>query len=169
MVSLARSRISLSILQNSSDLLQRSRPKITLGESAPLSAMFQSAFELESKERATLQRIISTECRRKISCRSIRSPFGDDSFQIICLQEVQADHYQYDFRPTMIAYGTRDELDSASLIDSFVFVAGYESIYTKRSGEKCDGCCILYRIDRLKLVASQAVPFYREGIPILDR
>ncbi|CAF1465331.1 unnamed protein product [Rotaria magnacalcarata] len=69
---------------------------------------------------------------------------------IICLQEMQKDHYKHDFRPNMSDNG-------------------YASIYIKRSGDKSDGCCLFYKKDRLKLIASKTVPFFQRNIQLLDR
>ncbi|UJR28821.1 hypothetical protein I4U23_010045 [Adineta vaga] len=81
--------------------------------------------------------------------RLLRELLKQDA-DIICLQEMQREHYKYDFRPKMIDYG-------------------YDSIYIKRSGDKSDGCCLFYRTDRLKLIDSKTVPFYQRNISLLDR
>ncbi|CAF1386211.1 unnamed protein product [Adineta ricciae] len=47
--------------------------------------------------------------------------------------------------------------------------ARYDSIYIKRSGDKFDGCCLFYRRNRLKLVDSKAVSFYRSDVRILNK
>ena len=70
--------------------------------------------------------------------------------KILCLQEMQNDHYENIFRPVLLDYG-------------------YESIYLKRTGDKSDGCCLFYKITRLRLIHSKSVPFYQQNIPILDR
>ena len=49
------------------------------------------------------------------------------------------------------------------------FSLGYDSVYLKRSGDKPDGCCIFYKINRLRLINSKLVPFYHGHIPVLDR
>ncbi|CAF1595984.1 unnamed protein product [Adineta ricciae] len=81
--------------------------------------------------------------------RLLRELLKQDA-DIICLQEMQREHYKHDFRPKMMDHG-------------------YNSIYIKRSGDKSDGCCLFYRTDRLKVVESKTVPFYQRNIPLLDR
>ncbi|CAF1211818.1 unnamed protein product [Rotaria sordida] len=81
--------------------------------------------------------------------RLLREILKQDA-DIICLQEMQKDHYKHDFRPKMVDHG-------------------YNSIYIKRSGDKSDGCCLFYKTDRLKLIASKTVPFYQKNIQLLDR
>ncbi|UJR20771.1 hypothetical protein I4U23_023886 [Adineta vaga] len=69
---------------------------------------------------------------------------------ILCLQEMQNNHYENEFRPTLAQQG-------------------YDSIYLKRNGYKPDGCCLFYRRNRLKLVDSKLVSFFRNNIPVLNR
>ncbi|CAF3405917.1 unnamed protein product [Rotaria sp. Silwood1] len=69
---------------------------------------------------------------------------------ILCLQEMENYHYENDFRPTFMQHG-------------------YDSIYLKRTGDKSDGCCIFYKMNRLRLIESKTVPFYQKDIRILDR
>jgi mRNA deadenylase 3'-5' endonuclease subunit Ccr4 len=63
---------------------------------------------------------------------------------------MQIDHYENIFRPIL-------------------FGEGYESIYLKRTGDKPDGCCLFYKINRLKLIQSKSVSFYQQNIQMLDR
>ena len=80
---------------------------------------------------------------------------------------MQDEHYRHDFRPRMIDHGKPHLFSSIS--STFVNHLGYDSVYIKRSGDKSDGCCLFYKTDRLKLVASKTVPFYRRNIQLLDR
>ena len=80
---------------------------------------------------------------------------------------MQNDHYEYEFRPRLAEFGKKINL--LLNIDEYIFVKGYQSIYVKRTGDKSDGCCIFYKINRLRLIASKAVPFYQRNIQLLDR
>ncbi|CAM2716451.1 unnamed protein product [Rotaria socialis] len=81
--------------------------------------------------------------------RLLREILRQDA-DIVCLQEMENFHYENEFRPKFMEYG-------------------YDSIYLKRNGSKSDGCCIFYKIKRLRLMGSKAVPFYQKDIRILDR
>ncbi|XP_023219965.1 protein angel homolog 1-like isoform X1 [Centruroides sculpturatus] len=70
---------------------------------------------------------------------------------IICLQEVQDDHYYNLFKP-------------------FLENLGYYCLYKKRtSTNKWDGCAIFFKTNMFSLVDYHLVEFYRPGIPLLDR
>ncbi|ESO93565.1 hypothetical protein LOTGIDRAFT_118950 [Lottia gigantea] len=67
---------------------------------------------------------------------------------IICLQEVQSDHYE-------------------SFFKNKLFKLGYGSEYIKRSGDKPDGCATFYKQTKFTLVQSTPIEFYKGDI--LDR
>ncbi|XP_054879975.1 protein angel homolog 2 isoform X2 [Poeciliopsis prolifica] len=69
---------------------------------------------------------------------------------ILCLQEVQEDHYQNQIKPALQALG-------------------YQCEYKKRTGRKPDGCAITFKSSRFSLVSSTPVEFYRRGDALLDR
>ncbi|KAK7906661.1 hypothetical protein WMY93_015273 [Mugilogobius chulae] len=69
---------------------------------------------------------------------------------ILCLQEVQENHYKQQIRPALEALG-------------------YKCVYKKRTGFKSDGCAVVYRRSRLSLLSSNPVEFYRRGDALLDR
>ncbi|XP_053736591.1 protein angel homolog 2 [Synchiropus splendidus] len=69
---------------------------------------------------------------------------------VLCLQEVQEDHYQDQIRPALQAQGFQCE-------------------FKKRTGNKPDGCAVAFRTSRLSLVSSHPVEFYRAGDALLDR
>ncbi|KAM7395948.1 hypothetical protein PAMA_007292 [Pampus argenteus] len=69
---------------------------------------------------------------------------------ILCLQEVQEDHYENQIKPAL------QEL-------------GYQCEYKKRTGKKPDGCAVVYKTSRLSLLSSNPVEFFRPGDPLLDR
>ncbi|XP_050407158.1 protein angel homolog 2 isoform X2 [Patella vulgata] len=67
---------------------------------------------------------------------------------IICLQEVQFDHYESFFRHHLRKMG-------------------YGSEYLKRSGDKPDGCATFFNLEKFSLLQSTPVEYYRGGL--LDR
>lgn len=69
---------------------------------------------------------------------------------IMCLQELQEDHYEEVFKP---------QLESK----------GYSCIYKRRTGNKQDGCGIFFRNSVFELDRYEAVEFARAGISVLDR
>lgn len=69
---------------------------------------------------------------------------------ILCLQEVQQDHYENQIRPAL------QEL-------------GYQCEYKKRTGSKPDGCAVAFKTAVFSLVSSNPVEFFRAGDALLDR
>lgn len=69
---------------------------------------------------------------------------------ILCLQEVQEDHYLNQLKPALQALG-------------------YHCAYKKRTGSKPDGCAIVFRASRLSLLSSNPVEFLVPGDALLDR
>ncbi|XP_028253971.1 protein angel homolog 2 [Parambassis ranga] len=69
---------------------------------------------------------------------------------IMCLQEVQADHYQNQMKPALQSLG-------------------YHCEYKKRTGKKPDGCAVVFKNSRFSLVSSNPVEFFRPGDALLDR
>lgn len=69
---------------------------------------------------------------------------------IICLQEVQADHYKEFFTPQLASMG-------------------YRGIYKKRTGEKPDGCAIFYDTSMFELVDNRPVEYFYPGVEVLSR
>lgn len=69
---------------------------------------------------------------------------------ILCLQEVQKDHYENQIRPALQA-------------------RGYHCEYKKRTGCKPDGCAIIFKKSRLSLLSSNPVEYFRPGDALLDR
>ncbi|KPP68302.1 protein angel2-like [Scleropages formosus] len=69
---------------------------------------------------------------------------------ILCLQEVQEDHYDNQIKP---------KLDSL----------GYHSEYKRRTGQKPDGCVVSFKRDHFSLVTCRPVEYFRHGVPLLDR
>ncbi|KAM9339532.1 protein angel homolog 2 [Symphorus nematophorus] len=69
---------------------------------------------------------------------------------ILCLQEVQEDHYKNQIQPALQALG-------------------YQCEYKKRTGRKPDGCAVVFKSSRLSLLSSNPVEFFRPGDALLDR
>ncbi|CAF87046.1 unnamed protein product, partial [Tetraodon nigroviridis] len=69
---------------------------------------------------------------------------------ILCLQEVQEDHYENQIKPALLTLG-------------------YQCEYKKRTGSKPDGCAIVFKSSRLSLLSSNPVEFLRPGDALLDR
>ncbi|XP_026773415.3 protein angel homolog 2 isoform X2 [Pangasianodon hypophthalmus] len=69
---------------------------------------------------------------------------------IMCLQEVQEDHYQKQIKPSL------EQL-------------GYHCEYKRRTGRKLDGCMVAFKKSHFTLLSSHPVEFFRHGISILDR
>ncbi|XP_013856147.1 protein angel homolog 2, partial [Austrofundulus limnaeus] len=69
---------------------------------------------------------------------------------ILCLQEVQEDHYENQIKPVLQAHG-------------------YQCEFKKRTGKKPDGCAVIFKASRFSLLASSPVEFFRPGDVLLDR
>uniref|UniRef100_A0A1A7YH64 Angel homolog 2 n=2 Tax=Iconisemion striatum TaxID=60296 RepID=A0A1A7YH64_9TELE len=69
---------------------------------------------------------------------------------ILCLQEVQEDHYKNQIKPALQA-------------------AGYQCEFKKRTGLKPDGCAVIFKSSRFSLISSTPVEFFRPGDTLLDR
>ncbi|XP_069064535.1 protein angel homolog 1 [Pleurodeles waltl] len=69
---------------------------------------------------------------------------------ILCLQEVQENHYYDQLQP---------------VLESMGFVC----FYKRRTGRKTDGCATCYKQDRFSLLCASPVEFFRPGIDLLNR
>uniref|UniRef100_UPI00398EAEAC protein angel homolog 2 isoform X2 n=1 Tax=Pristiophorus japonicus TaxID=55135 RepID=UPI00398EAEAC len=69
---------------------------------------------------------------------------------ILCLQEVQDNHYGQQLKPVLESLG-------------------YQCEYKMRTGNKRDGCAICFKRSKFSLVSASPVEFYRPMIQILDR
>lgn len=94
-------------------------------------------------------------CRRPVLHWSFRFPnilkeikhFDAD---VLCLQEVQEDHYGTEIRPSLESLG-------------------YHCEYKIRTGRKPDGCAICFKHSKFSLLSVNPVEFYRPDVPLLDR
>ncbi|XP_078505886.1 protein angel homolog 2 isoform X2 [Lissotriton helveticus] len=94
-------------------------------------------------------------CRQPVLFWSYRLPnllreFREFNADVLCLQEVQEDHYLAQIKPSLEALG-------------------YHCEYKMRTGSKPDGCAICFKTSKFVLVSSNPVEFYRSDIPLLDR
>ncbi|KAG8562053.1 hypothetical protein GDO81_015578 [Engystomops pustulosus] len=69
---------------------------------------------------------------------------------ILCLQEVQDDHYREQVQPSLNALG-------------------YSCHYKRRTGRKTDGCCTCFKTQRFTLLAESHMEFFRPAIDVLNR
>ncbi|XP_067097164.1 protein angel homolog 2 isoform X1 [Osmerus mordax] len=69
---------------------------------------------------------------------------------ILCLQEVQHNHYEEQIRPALQA-------------------RGYWCEYKRRTGGKPDGCAVAFKRDSFSLLSRHAVEYLRPGVSLLDR
>uniref|UniRef100_A0A8D0HEZ0 Protein angel homolog 1 n=1 Tax=Sphenodon punctatus TaxID=8508 RepID=A0A8D0HEZ0_SPHPU len=69
---------------------------------------------------------------------------------VLCLQEVQQNHYQEQLEPTLR-------------------MMGYMCFYKRRTGIKTDGCAICYKQNKFRLISVSPVEFFRPGLDILNR
>ncbi|XP_038205700.1 protein angel homolog 2 isoform X1 [Arvicola amphibius] len=94
-------------------------------------------------------------CRRPVLHWSFRFPnilkeikhFDAD---VLCLQEVQEDHYGTEIRPSLESLG-------------------YHCEYKMKTGRKPDGCAICFKHAKFSLLSVNPVEFCRRDIPLLDR
>ncbi|XP_069494122.1 protein angel homolog 1 isoform X2 [Ambystoma mexicanum] len=69
---------------------------------------------------------------------------------ILCLQEVQENHYYDQLEPVLESMG-------------------FTCFYKRRTGRKTDGCATCYKHDRFSLLCASPVEFFRPGIDVLNR
>ncbi|XP_076873386.1 protein angel homolog 2 [Brachyhypopomus gauderio] len=72
------------------------------------------------------------------------------SADIMCLQEVQEDHYLKQIKPSLESLG-------------------YHCEYKRRTGRKPDGCAVVFKRERFSLLSRHPVEYFQRGIPLLDR
>ncbi|KAJ8009111.1 hypothetical protein DPEC_G00085460 [Dallia pectoralis] len=81
---------------------------------------------------------------------NILKEIKEHNADIMCLQEVQEDHYVNQIKPALEALG-------------------YQCEYKRRTGSKPDGCAIFYKSACFSLVSRHPVEFFHRGTPLLDR
>ncbi|XP_063299913.1 protein angel homolog 2 isoform X2 [Pelobates fuscus] len=96
-----------------------------------------------------------SHCRRPVLFWSYRLPnilkeLREMDADILCLQEVQENHYRTQIKPSLEALG-------------------YHCEYKTRTGSKPDGCAICFKSSKFLLTMTKPVEYYREHINLLDR
>ncbi|XP_053316791.1 protein angel homolog 2 [Spea bombifrons] len=96
-----------------------------------------------------------SHCRRPLLFWSYRLPnilneIEEMDADILCLQEVQEDHYRTQIKPSLEALG-------------------YHCEYKTRTGSKPDGCAICFKSSKFILALTKPVEYYRRNIALLDR
>ncbi|XP_075720710.1 protein angel homolog 2 isoform X2 [Rhinoderma darwinii] len=96
-----------------------------------------------------------SHCRRPYLFWNYRLPnilreLQEMNADILCLQEVQDDHYQEQIKPNLEALG-------------------YICEYKVRTGSKPDGCAICFKSDKFNLKLVKPVEYFRQNIALLDR
>lgn len=74
----------------------------------------------------------------------------DAKADVLCLQEVQSDHFDSFFVPNLKRLG-------------------FTGIYKKRTGDKTDGCAIFYRTNKFNLIDTISVEYCKPNVKLLDR
>ncbi|NXO88647.1 ANGE1 protein, partial [Certhia brachydactyla] len=69
---------------------------------------------------------------------------------VLCLQEVQENHYWEQLEPTFKEMG-------------------FECFYKRRTGTKTDGCAVCYKHSRFQLISLSPIEYFRPGLDILNR
>ncbi|NXM37205.1 ANGE1 protein, partial [Oxyruncus cristatus] len=69
---------------------------------------------------------------------------------VLCLQEVQENHYWEQLEPTFKEMG-------------------FACVYKRRTGTKTDGCAVCYKHSRFQLISLSPVEYFRPGLDILNR
>ncbi|KAM4772032.1 protein angel homolog 2 isoform 1-T2 [Rhinophrynus dorsalis] len=96
-----------------------------------------------------------SHCRRPLLFWSYRLPnilkeLEEMNADILCLQEVQEDHYRTQIKPCLES-------------------VGYHCEYKTRTGGKTDGCAICFKSSKFSLLSVRPVEYYRRNIALLDR
>lgn len=81
---------------------------------------------------------------------NIIKELAQHSADIMCLQEVQEDHYKEHIKPSLECLG-------------------YHCEFKRRTGIKPDGCAVVFKRERFSLVSCHPVEYFRHGVPLLDR
>ncbi|NWW35363.1 ANGE1 protein, partial [Panurus biarmicus] len=69
---------------------------------------------------------------------------------VLCLQEVQENHYWEQLEPTFKEMG-------------------FACFYKRRTGTKTDGCAVCYKHSRFQLISLSPVEYFRPGLDVLNR
>nr|XP_009673958.1 PREDICTED: protein angel homolog 1 isoform X1 [Struthio camelus australis] len=69
---------------------------------------------------------------------------------VLCLQEVQENHYWEQLEPTFR-------------------MMGFACFYKRRTGRKTDGCAVCYKHSKFQLISVSPIEYFRPGLDVLNR
>ncbi|KAA0711544.1 Protein angel -like protein 1 [Triplophysa tibetana] len=92
------------------------------------------------------EEMLMWEYRFHLLLRELRAWMPD----ILCLQEVQENHFQEQMFPVLIEMG-------------------YTCIYKRRTGSRTDGCALCYQSERFTQLSVNLLEFYRSDCQLLNR
>ncbi|XP_048804960.1 protein angel homolog 1 isoform X1 [Lagopus muta] len=69
---------------------------------------------------------------------------------VLCLQEVQENHYREQLEPAFVKMG-------------------FACFYKRRTGRKTDGCAVCYKQSRFQLITVSPIEYFRPGLDVLNR
>ncbi|KAJ7989127.1 hypothetical protein DPEC_G00316300 [Dallia pectoralis] len=113
------------------------------------------SYNILSQDLLEANQELYTHCPLEVLSWDYRFPNLMKEFQkwepdILCLQEVQENHFNEHLHPAL-----RD--------------MGYSCVYKRRTGTKTDGCAVGYRGNRFTLVSESLLEFYQPDCEVLDR
>ncbi|KAL0967456.1 hypothetical protein UPYG_G00252470 [Umbra pygmaea] len=135
--------------------LYTSRPKSGSGRQTPPFDFSVMSYNILSQDLLQDNNYLYKHCNVFIlnwehRLSNILKELKEHSADIMCLQEVQQDHYEEQIKPALEALG-------------------YQSEYKRRTGQKPDGCAVAFKKDTFSLLSIHPVEFFRQGVPLLDK
>ncbi|XP_078263362.1 protein angel homolog 1-like [Rhinoraja longicauda] len=124
------------------------------GEGSPFEFTVMS-YNILSQDLLETNRDLYSHCQPELlkwefRFQNIMQDFETWDPDIMCLQEVQNNHYHQQFQPALQ-------------------LRGYECIYKRRTGIKTDGCAVCFKRDRFSLVSQHPVEYFRPIVETLNR
>ncbi|XP_002739940.2 protein angel homolog 2-like [Saccoglossus kowalevskii] len=90
--------------------------------------------------------ILKWEYRKNNLMKEIKELQAD----ILCLQEVQEEHFQTFYQPQLA-------------------LLGYEGVFKRRTGDKHDGCATFFLTSQFELETYRLIQYYKPGVYLLNR
>ncbi|XP_041711097.1 protein angel homolog 1 isoform X1 [Coregonus clupeaformis] len=130
-------------------------PQSTPSEPRPLFDFTVMSYNILAQDLLEANQELYTHCPLEVLSWDYRFPNLTQEFKkwepdILCLQEVQENHFTEQLHPVL-----RD--------------MGYTCVYKRRTGTKTDGCVVCYRGNRFSQVSESLLEFYRPECELLDR
>ncbi|XP_055720807.1 protein angel homolog 1 isoform X1 [Salvelinus fontinalis] len=130
-------------------------PQRTPSEPRPLFDFTVMSYNILAQDLLEANQELYTHCPLGVLSWDYRFPNLTQEFKkwepdILCLQEVQENHFTEQLHP-VLRY------------------MGYTCVYKRRTGTKTDGCVVCYRGDRFSQVSESLLEFYRPECELLDR